>query len=83
MIVLLVEGRQVAFESRDKKAWPKDFFELMVKKDWRKWVKAATKELEGRDVNTTRCRWLTFPKCPRMQRLSLWGAIYRQARREI
>ena len=32
-IVLLVEGEQVEFESSDKKTWPKDFYELMVKKD--------------------------------------------------
>ena len=48
IIVLSVEGAQVALESSDKGAWPKDFFEHMVKKDWGKWAEAIKKELEGR-----------------------------------
>ena len=33
IIVLLIEGEKVAFESADKSKWPKNFFELLVKKD--------------------------------------------------
>ena len=51
IIVLLVEGEQVAFEAADKKKFPKNLFELLVKSDWRKWVAAVKKELEGWDSN--------------------------------
>ena len=33
IIVLLVEGGKAAFESADKSKWPKNFFELLIKKD--------------------------------------------------
>jgi hypothetical protein len=51
IIVLLVEGEQVAFESKEKTNWPKDFFEVLVRKDWRSWVQAVKKELAGWDSN--------------------------------
>ena len=51
IIVLLVEGEQVAFEHQDKNNFPKNFFELLVKHDWRKWVASVKKELEGWDAN--------------------------------
>ena len=51
IIVLLVEGEQVAFEHADKNNFPKNFFELLVKHDWRKWVASVKKELEGWDAN--------------------------------
>ena len=51
IIVLLVEGEQVAFEHQDKNNFPKNFFELLVKHDWRQWVASVKKELEGLDAN--------------------------------
>jgi len=51
IIVLLIEGEKVAFESADKSKWLKNFFELLVKKDWRKWVASVKKELEEWDLN--------------------------------
>ena len=51
IIVLLVEGEQVAFESREKHNYPKNFFELLVKADWRQWVEAVKKELTGWEAN--------------------------------
>ena len=51
IVILLMEGATVAFESQDKKKWPKDFFEVLVKKDWRKWVETVKKELTGWDDN--------------------------------
>jgi len=51
IIVMLVEGEQVAFKAKDKGVFPKNFFELLVKSDWRKWVEAVKKELEGWDNN--------------------------------
>ena len=51
IIVMLVEGAQIAFESKEKTNWPKDFFEVLVRKDWRSWVQAVKKELAGWDSN--------------------------------
>jgi hypothetical protein len=51
IIVMLVEGEQVAFESKEKTDWPKNFFEVLVRKDWRSWVQAVKKELAGWDSN--------------------------------
>ena len=51
IIVLMVEGEQVAFESKEKTDWPKNFFEVLVRKDWRSWVQAVKKELTGWDSN--------------------------------
>ena len=51
IIVLLVEGEQIAFEAKDKNEFPKNFFELLVKSDWRKWVECVKKELTGWDEN--------------------------------
>ena len=48
---LVVEGEQVAFESKEKTDWPKNFFEVLVRKDWGSWVQAVKKELTGWDSN--------------------------------
>ena len=41
----------MAFEHADKNNFPKNFFELLVKHDWRKLVASVKKELEGWDAN--------------------------------
>ena len=51
IIALLVEGEKVAFELKDKHKYPKNFFELLVKADWRLWVEAVKKELTGWQAN--------------------------------
>ena len=51
ILVLLVEGEQVAFCNNDDKVLPKNFFEVLVKPNWRKWVEAVKKELTGWDEN--------------------------------
>jgi hypothetical protein len=48
---MIVEGEKVAFEAKDKNVFPKNFFELLVKSDWRRWVEAVKKELTGWDTN--------------------------------
>lgn len=53
IIVMLVEGEAIAFDHLDKHKWPKDFFHLLVKSDWRKWVEAVKKEIDGWDDNDT------------------------------
>ena len=51
LIILLVEGEQVVFESKDKHKYPKNFFEVLVKADWRSWVESVKKELTGWNAN--------------------------------
>ena len=51
IIVMIVEGEKVAFQAKDKNQFPKNFFELLVKSDWRRWVEAVKKELTGWDAN--------------------------------
>ena len=51
IVVFLIEGSTIAYESQDKSKWPKDFFQLLIKKDWRKWVEAVKKELTGWEDN--------------------------------
>jgi hypothetical protein len=48
---MLIEGNKVAFAPKDKNDWPKDFFEVVVRSDWRKWVEAVKKEIAGWDDN--------------------------------
>ena len=51
VIVLLVEGEQVAYANADEKELPKNFFEALVKTNWRRWVEAVKKELTRWDAN--------------------------------
>ncbi len=48
---MLIEGNKVAFAPKDKNDWPKDFSEVLVRSDWRKWVEAVKKEIAGWDDN--------------------------------
>ena len=45
--ILLIEGSEAKFEASDKKNWPKDFFEALVKSDWREWIAAVKKEIDS------------------------------------
>jgi hypothetical protein len=49
MTVLILEGKQVQYESADKSNWPADFFHALVKSDWRSWVTAVKKEISSWD----------------------------------
>ena len=51
LVVLLIEGEQVAFQVKDANKIPKNFFQLLVLTEWRKWVSAVKAELEGWDAN--------------------------------
>ena len=51
IVVMLVEGETIAFELNNKDKFPKDFFEVLVRSDWRKWVEAIKKELTGWENN--------------------------------
>ena len=45
--VMLVEGEKAHFEAADKSKWPTDFFQALVKSDWRDWVSAVKKEISS------------------------------------
>ena len=51
VVAMLIEGDKVAFAPKDINDWPKDFFEVLVQSDWRKWVEAVKKEIAGWDDN--------------------------------
>ncbi len=51
VVAMLIEGDKVAFAPKDINDWPKDFFEVLVRSNWRKWVEAVKKEIEGWDDN--------------------------------
>jgi hypothetical protein len=42
---------EIAAKNSGKSDWPKDFYEVLIRKDWRAWVEAIKKELTGWDVN--------------------------------
>jgi hypothetical protein len=44
---MLIEGNKVAFAPKDVNDWPKDFFEVLVRADGRKWVENVKKEIAG------------------------------------
>jgi hypothetical protein len=47
IVAYLVEGEAVSFKPKNENDWPKDFFEALVRSDWRKWVEAVKKEVDG------------------------------------
>ena len=51
VVAMLIEGDKVAFAPKDINDWPKDFFEVLIRSDWRKWVEAVKKEIAGWDDN--------------------------------
>jgi hypothetical protein len=36
IVMMLVEGNKLMFVFKHEEAWPKDFFEILVRSDWRK-----------------------------------------------
>ena len=49
IIALLIEGKPL--KKKKDTDFPKDFFEVLVREDWRKWVEAVKKELEAWEDN--------------------------------
>jgi hypothetical protein len=49
--IMMVSGPKKEADPNDKALWPKDFFQAMIKPDWREWVAAVKKEIES---------WLVF-----------------------
>ncbi len=48
---MLIEGDTALTIPRDEKEWPKTFFEVLVRTDWRKWVEAVKREVEAWNDN--------------------------------
>ena len=51
IVVLLAQGGKVAYAHKGNEKMPKNFFELLRRPDWREWVQAVKRELEGWDDN--------------------------------
>ena len=51
IVALLVEGDKVSITPVDEATMPKNFFEVLVRSDWRLWVEAVKKELDAWDDN--------------------------------
>jgi hypothetical protein len=49
--VMFARGPKKEDDPNDKQLWPKDFFQAMVKPDWREWIEAVKKEIAS---------WLVF-----------------------
>ncbi len=47
VVLMLVEGNKLMFVPKHEEAWPKDFFEVLVRSDWRKWIEAVKAEIQG------------------------------------
>jgi hypothetical protein len=75
IIIFLIEGNQVAFQNKDNDDWPKDFFKLLVKADWRKWVEAVKHELEGWNDNNA-VTVVDFNDVPLSARIVPLGELY-------
>jgi hypothetical protein len=49
---MLELGGTPDFESKAQKtSWPKDFFEAVMRNDWREWIESIKKEQDGRNDN--------------------------------
>ncbi len=51
IVALLVEGDKVSMSRVDEENLPKNFFEALVRSDWRRWVEAVKKEIDNWDDN--------------------------------
>jgi hypothetical protein len=49
--IMMVSGPKKAEDPNDKNLWPKDFFQAMIRPDWREWISAVKTEIAS---------WLVF-----------------------
>lgn len=75
IVVFLIEGSTIAYEAQGKSNWPKDFFQLLIKKDWRKWVEAVKKELSGWEDNQA-VQVVDIQDVPRTAKVVPLGELY-------
>ena len=47
IVLMLVEGNKLMVVPKHEEAWPRDFFEVLVRSDWRKWIEAVKSEIQG------------------------------------
>jgi hypothetical protein len=77
IIALLIQGKPI---SRKKNSdFPKDFFEVLVREDWRKWVEAVKKELEAWDDNNA-VETVDISTVPATARIVPLGELYTRKR---
>jgi hypothetical protein len=77
IIALLIQGKPI---SRKKNSdFPKDFFEVLVREDWRKWVEAVKKELEAWDDNNA-VETVDISTVPATARIVPLGELYTMKR---
>jgi hypothetical protein len=79
IIVLLEEGEQVSFKAKDEEANPKNFFELLAKANWRKWVEAVKQELGGWEKNNA-VTVVPISKVPANSKIMPLGGLYTRKR---
>ena len=75
IVALLIEGETVHFAPIDEKEWPKTFFEVLVRSDWRRWVEAVKKEIEAwNDNNAVTC--VSIAEVPHTAKIIPLGELY-------
>ena len=47
IVVMLVEDNKLMFVPKHEEAWLKDFFEVLVRFSWRKWIEAVRAEIQS------------------------------------
>ena len=75
IVMLLVEGNKLTFVPKHEEAWPKDFFEILVRSDWRKWVEAVKSEIQGWHDNDA-VEIVMFKDVPASARVVPLGELY-------
>ena len=75
IVAYLIEGTTMAFQPKNDKDWPKNFFEALVRADWRKWVEAVKKEVDGwNDMDAVEI--VAFADVPANARILPLGELY-------
>jgi hypothetical protein len=75
IVALLVEGDVVKFTPIDEKEWPKTFFEVLVRSDWRRWVEAVKKEMDAWNDNNA-VTVVPIVEVPHSARIVPLGELY-------
>jgi hypothetical protein len=75
IVMMLVEGNKLMFVPKHEEAWPKDFFEILVRSDWRKWVEAVKAEIQGWHDNDA-VEIVMFKDVPASARVVPLGELY-------
>lgn len=47
IVLVLVEDNKLMFVPKQEEAWLKEFFKVLIRFDWRKWIEAVKAEIQG------------------------------------